>query len=459
MNAGISAGATSITVAPIYKWVNGVKTKQGFDTTSGLALIRQGDKTERISFESSSVHATTKVTTLSSCTRGLSVTSTSTSFSAGTGSTWPKGARITVTHDASYIQGGVFTNVSNNFTVAQTITAPLTVTGSSSYVRVPSLTTAQRTALSGANGMIVYDSDLSQFYKFEAGAWAAVATGTFSNAANNTAGKVDLATAAEVAAGTANDATSGAPNVIPVSITTTSSAGAGDAGKVVALNASGLIPVPSGGTGVASTTAYAPLFGGTTSTGAFQSGTVGTAGQVLKSNGAAQLPTMQAEDVETRLCSVADSAAVGSASTAEADMATNYTIPANDLAAGVAYHISAAFVANIANTGGTDSLTIQLKLGSVDLLTMTSSRTDNLGNFIFDGWIVCRTAGATGTVKSHGFLVGEAANKCRGDLDTGTQTVDTTGTLLLQFSAQFSDSDVANACNVESMIASRHAAP
>lgn len=58
-------------------------------------------------------------------------------------------------------------------------------------------------------------------------------------------------------------------------------------------NATGL-PVAGGGTGVASVTAYAPIFGGTTSTGSLQSGTVGTAGQVLTSNGAGALPTFQA---------------------------------------------------------------------------------------------------------------------------------------------------------------------
>lgn len=61
----------------------------------------------------------------------------------------------------------------------------------------------------------------------------------------------------------------------------------------VLTNCTGL-PVAGGGTGVATLTAYAPLFGGTTGTGAIQSGTVGTAGQVLTSNGAGALPTFQA---------------------------------------------------------------------------------------------------------------------------------------------------------------------
>jgi hypothetical protein len=53
------------------------------------------------------------------------------------------------------------------------------------------------------------------------------------------------------------------------------------------------LSVSDGGTGVSSLTAYAPLFGGTSSTNPVQSGTVGTSGQLLVSNGAGSLPTFQ----------------------------------------------------------------------------------------------------------------------------------------------------------------------
>lgn len=58
-------------------------------------------------------------------------------------------------------------------------------------------------------------------------------------------------------------------------------------------NCTGL-PVAGGGTGLSSVTAYAVLCGGTTSTGPLQSvASVGTAGQVLTSNGPGSLPTYQ----------------------------------------------------------------------------------------------------------------------------------------------------------------------
>jgi hypothetical protein len=57
----------------------------------------------------------------------------------------------------------------------------------------------------------------------------------------------------------------------------------------------GTAVVAGGGTGLTSTTAYAVLCGGTTSTGNLQSiAGVGTSGQVLTSNGASALPTFQA---------------------------------------------------------------------------------------------------------------------------------------------------------------------
>jgi hypothetical protein len=51
--------------------------------------------------------------------------------------------------------------------------------------------------------------------------------------------------------------------------------------------------VSGGGTGVTSFTPYAPIFGGAISTDPLQSGTVGTTGQVLTSNGAGAIATFQ----------------------------------------------------------------------------------------------------------------------------------------------------------------------
>lgn len=60
------------------------------------------------------------------------------------------------------------------------------------------------------------------------------------------------------------------------------------------INTANPINVSQGGTGVASTTTYAVLCGGASSTSALQSiASVGTSGQILTSNGAGALPTFQ----------------------------------------------------------------------------------------------------------------------------------------------------------------------
>lgn len=53
----------------------------------------------------------------------------------------------------------------------------------------------------------------------------------------------------------------------------------------------GTAVVAGGGTGLTSATAYTLLAGGTTTTGAFQSLTAGSSGQILQSNGSSALPT------------------------------------------------------------------------------------------------------------------------------------------------------------------------
>jgi hypothetical protein len=63
----------------------------------------------------------------------------------------------------------------------------------------------------------------------------------------------------------------------------------------LATQVTGTLPVANGGTGRTTNTAYAVICGGTTTGGAEQSiASVGTAGQVLTSNGAGALPTFQA---------------------------------------------------------------------------------------------------------------------------------------------------------------------
>lgn len=283
--AGISASATTITVSPIFKTVNGVRTKQGFDTTSGIAIISQGDFAERISFEGSSVDATTKVTTLTTCVRGLSVTSTTASFAGGTGRIWPKGAKITLVADISYFQSVPFKNVANTFTGIQTFGAGGAVRFSgtdTSGLRVKSLTTAERDALTPANGDFIYNTTTGVMNQYIAGAWAAIGTDATANASSTVAGKVEIATAAQRAASTATGET-GALLVPSNDALVKTSSGAGDENKIPVLGSSGTMAVGFLGTGSPSSSNY--LLG----SGAF--GTVTIPANLLFGDGSDGTPT------------------------------------------------------------------------------------------------------------------------------------------------------------------------
>jgi hypothetical protein len=116
----------------------------------------------------------------------------------------------------------------------------------------------------------------------------ATGIGTVNTVATGGTGVSSLTTYALLAGGTTT--TGAIQQVTPIGTSGESlvSAGAG------ALPAWGVAAVLGGGTGVASHTAYAVLCGGTTGTGAVQSiASVGTANQVLTSNGAGALPTFQ----------------------------------------------------------------------------------------------------------------------------------------------------------------------
>jgi hypothetical protein len=121
-----------------------------------------------------------------------------------------------------------------------TMTGQLNFSGTDhAGVKLISLTTAQREALTGANGMMVYDTDLGEVFHHIGGAWSAVSAGsTQPNASETVAGKIELATAAEREAGTATGGT-GAKLVPTNDALVKTSSGAGDENKIPILGATG----------------------------------------------------------------------------------------------------------------------------------------------------------------------------------------------------------------------------
>jgi len=117
-------------------------------------------------------------------------------------------------------------------------------------------------------------------------------------------------------------------------------------GKIgMTTHVSGTLPVANGGTGVATTTAYAVQCGGTTSTGAHQAvASVGTTGQVLTSNGASALPTFQTTAAGGVTSAVAGSGITVSAATGAVTISQDFYT--GSTSTNVTYPISSYVIVN-----------------------------------------------------------------------------------------------------------------
>lgn len=194
------------------------------------------------------------------------------------------GTVMTVTGTANQISvsptsGNVIVSISNN--------PILPGTGG---VTLPSGTTAQR---AGAAGTIRFNSQANVFESTVDGAtWATITTSsTGVTSVSGTANRITVSPTTGLVIVDIASTYVGQTSITTLGIVTTGT-----------WNASP-ITVPYGGTGTNSFTAYGLIAAGVTSTGTFQSVAPGASGQVLTSNGASAIPSMQ--DLPANVSSIA----------------------------------------------------------------------------------------------------------------------------------------------------------
>lgn len=178
---------------PVAPWDTTIYLASVPTVTSGRLYLKNQAQEEWIDFTGVSG------STVTGCSRGMSQTQDPST--SGTWLTWIAGTEVRLVAMHDQLANKQKTNTwaaAQTFSAVTTFNAWVAIAGTSSYLDLPSLTTAQRNALTPNNGFLVYDSDLWENYQYVSGAWSAVsAWSTQPNASTTVAGKVEIATSAE----------------------------------------------------------------------------------------------------------------------------------------------------------------------------------------------------------------------------------------------------------------------
>lgn len=131
----------------------------------------------------------------------------------------------------------------------------------------------------------------------------------------------------------------------------------------------------------------------------------------------------------------------------------SYSLPANTLKAGTLVRIRYQGIATATNS--TDTLAVKLYIGGLSGTVLIShAATDVANNDVFSGEmsLICRTAGASGTIvgagtyKSVPAAAGTATYK---DAILASTTIDTTAAQVIGVSAQWSVASASNSCRLD----------
>ncbi len=440
LDASITASAVSLTISPVKKWVNGVYTTGGFNSTKGFCkIIDSTGRYEFISFDTASVSASF-VTTLSGIRRGLSPTTSA--YGAGTGMAFDANTRIFVCDYALMWQTIMNTDAAQNIDGKKTFTVPPKGAVYATFGDLPA----------GSNGdMDAYVTADGVFYDYISGAWTQRATGTTPNGSTTVAGKFEEATVAEQESHTATGGTGA--RLIPsnANLVTLGADGTWISGAIPTLNTAKFLDGSIGGIGAATPVTGALLIGGGAGAAMTSIGP-GSSGQIPISNGTTLAMGSPPNYVKVVYDSGINSGALSNPTSLTPFDTHTYTIPANDLIAGVEYEYDIYGL----YAWGAGSIAVGVQLGGSTVFAGTSVglATPNAGDKFHARGKVIGTAAAGASVAVRGpaffmnnnaagvalpYVVADAANNFA-----------TNGTLVLRFLFLFSSSNGGNSATLTS---------
>lgn len=384
-------------------------------TTTNTYIVVNPWKTNMQIAEITDYDSTAKTLTVSSISfeKGLGISSTAQSHSTG--------SKVIISDNYQFwedIQTAVNSKLDDT---GGTMTGLLQFTGTThAGIKLLSLTTAQRDALSASNGMIIYNSTTGELNQYIGGAWSAVASGSTQPTASTTVlGKIktDVTPAGDPVALIADNpkydalaGTSGTPSTSNKYVTNDDTATAATADKVARRLAGWNITVVTETTGNSTTNAASTAF----------------VQQEITANG-------------TKVnVSTTDTTVTGTAS--ETTIYTT-TVAANTL--GTNNGVEGRIYFTSTNASTTDKV-LKLKYGSTTIATVTMTPDANTA-LTFKGYIDfmvlwnASTSAQVGSIKINGVIARINTSNTQGIVEmsgaeTGTATEDSTGALALTLS-------------------------
>lgn len=446
LHSSITAAALTVTLEPLYKYVNGVRTKGCIDSANGFAIIT--DTTSRfewLSFSNTACNTTTYITTLTGVRRGLSPVLPT--LNAGTGLAWDAGSKFRIIDYPWYYKKTAY----QDRPIILSASGGLTFTGSG-RLKVPvfaNSTVRDAQIPNPANGMIVYNTTEGLLDQYISGSWTTISTGSTSNATTTVAGKVELGTVADQLART-DTGDSGASTVVVTKFLTESGAqnGANNSpqrGRVIMANLSGAVSATLGGLGRPNVASGSVILA--QGSGAVKAVAPGTANNVLQSNGTSWVSGGTKVYTQPVYMTGAVSTVIGASSTAEVAFdKCNYTIPASDLVKDVAYQIEATGVLG----WGAGDWTLRTKLGATAIILNAITPATSGDIFRLHAIVLGKAAaGASVSVEGgYNLIYGQGGSNMRAMAANGNAAVATNGTLLLQLSSQFGTNNGSNSAQI-----------
>jgi hypothetical protein len=236
---------------------------------------------------------------------------------------------------------------------------------------------------------------------------------------------------------------------VPIGYTTTAATTSGDRVAVQPLTKDGTIPATAGGAIQVGDKCYTGADGKVLATrdgayvGVFMGSSAAASGDIIE--------VCCTPNSDLSYASVAASTALTNTTT-ETSFGKTFTIPANQLQVGSVIKYRTQGIATATNS--TDTLTIKVYVGGVEVASTGAVDVANNDIWVIDGEVTIRTVGASGTFVGNDIHILDAAGTGAVSGYKASTAIDTTAAVSVDVKGTWSVANAGNSCRLDSLTAS-----